>query len=241
MKTFEVHEGHYLLDHTIIRYLCGAIATAQLISTITATHQFNGAAPLARQILETAFSLKYLLHNGNPDENAVRTLVWDFLNAHEQIGIDFPNATPRTRNGFSNPDNAIKAVCLDLESFGENTDLIKHVYREAKALKKRHWHWTGKGPGAMIREIMTESESSALVEEFETNYFRCSWTDLSMESHATPRWEILHITLQAGKRIDFADPLAIDSQKAARLAGMAYWLLRQARFYPARYYGIPAD
>jgi hypothetical protein len=241
IKRFEVHEGHSLLDHTIVRYLWGAVATAQLVLIIAADHRSIGASPLVRQILETAFSLKYLLNTGNPDENAARTLVWDFLNANEQIGIEIPNIGTFQKVDFFDADEAIEAVCLDLQSFGENPDVLRHVYTEAKALKKRHWHWTGKGPGAMIRELMAENEPSAVLDKFETNVFRYSWAEFSMESHATARWHIPHITVSIGKRIDFEDPLAIDYQKAAALAGLTGCLLRQARYYPAKYYGIPGD
>jgi hypothetical protein len=216
--------------------LWGSIATTHLVLTIAKDHRSIGAMPLLRQLLETTFTLKHLLNTNKPDETAARSLVWDFLNADEKIAINLPKTEIHLKQPVFSADRAIEELCAELESLGESPDLVRRIYAEAKTGKKRHWHWTGRGPGAMIRELLLEGPA-AIVDKFETNIFRYAWADISVESHATPRWHIPGITFLDNGPLDFDNPLAQDDQKAARLASMASYFLKRSRQYAAEYYG----
>lgn len=236
LKKFQVRNGHSLLDHTVARYLWGAIATARLILTIARDHRFVGVMPLVRQLLETSFTLRHLLQTKNPDDAAACVFVWDILNAEELAAESQARMPHRERQMFT-AEKALQEMCEELRSLDESADNIRRIYDEAKKRKKRHWHWTGRGPGAMIYEILSEGqEPDAVVDKFETDIFRSAWSDMSREAHATARWHIPGITFNTDSVLNFDDPLVQDDQKAAAIAGMASYFLQKSREYVAEYY-----
>lgn len=222
---FNVRKGHSLRDHTIIRFIWGAIASADAILTLAKNNKFNGMYPSARYLLETTFTLNYILGSNNSDKIAARIFVWEITQKEK---------AEKSKSSLSKESSNIKkfeaivpykAICKELKSLGEKTQFVEDAFQEATTKKNVHWHWSGKGPGALLKYFNAKIGIQEIDLEI-SKFYNEVWSMFSSEVHATARWVNSYITSPLTSEFKLKDPLENDLEKSAACAGFSGNLIK---------------
>ena len=220
LDEFVVRNGHSLLDHTIARFIWGAIATSDAILTLVKEKKFNGSAPLVRNLLETTFTLNYVYNCKNPDKIAARIFVWEIIH-EEKAEKGKPNIFKYEKEplGFV-ASVPYKVICKELKAIGEDTNNIEEAFLEATTSKRVHWHWSGRGPGALIKQYKAKTELLE-IDLMMSYHYKHLWSSFSSEIHASASWANPYISTSLIEEFKLIDPMAEDQTRAAALAGLS--------------------
>ncbi|MDP3909028.1 MAG: hypothetical protein Q8Q14_01430 [Gemmatimonadales bacterium] len=225
-----VYGPRFLQDSVVIRYLHGAVATAEVMEILARARHPAGAEPLARFLFETALDLMYLLYAPDAAEAAARTVAWNLLDRERGLqqaavvaGAD-PNGEAELR-GAETADEVIEATARAVARMGGDAGLVRRVYADAKATKPRFWHWSNMSRTAMINHLEAHGAPAELVA-----VLRGLWSALSDAGHPSPRWHNLRFDLDPeAMTMTLPDSRMASEEEVAEFAERGRDLLHVAR------------
>lgn len=239
LNSLQVHGDHYLLEFTLMGYLRGAIASAEVIELVAARRHPEGAEPVTRSLFETSVDLLYLLTGPNPDEDAARTLVADLLDWERRWSLHEKASTPDlpAMEREANADETFTAFAAQLDGIGCDTAALRRLHAEAKT-KGRPPHWSGRTRTDLFVELERRGSDAAQM-------LRAMWAHMSDEAHASAGWVTLAAAVQPDGTLLVPDPAVGDDAEVIRLSEAAASLLFIIRrcvalYYEATYARAPA-
>jgi hypothetical protein len=225
-----VYGPRFLLDSVVVRYLHGALATAEVVEAVARARHPAGAEPLARFLFETALDLMYLLYAPDAADAAARTVAWNLLDRErglQQAAVvaatdpsgDAVGRKPETA------DEIIEATAQAVERMGGDAGLVRRVYADAKAMRRRPWHWSGMSRTKMLKDLGTRGAPAELIAVLEG-----LWSALSNAGHPSPRWHNLDFDLDPeAMTMTLPDSRVATDEEVAAFAERARDLLLIAR------------
>ena len=91
---------HYFLDQTLVRYLWGAIASAELALVAVEIKHASGTEAIKRHLHETVLDVTFIVSDPNPDLCAAKSILTDLddwrevLAGHANVQAAFPDVPP---------------------------------------------------------------------------------------------------------------------------------------------------
>lgn len=228
--SLRVYGPRFLLDSVVVRYLHGAVATAEVVEAVARARHPAGAEPLARFLFETALDLMYLLYAPDAADAAARTVAWNMLDRErglQQAAVVAAAEPDGSANGRmpETADEIIEATAQAVERMGGDAALVRRVYADAKAQRRRPWHWSGKSRTAMLKELKDRGAPAELVAVLEG-----LWSALSDAGHPSPRWHNLPFDLDPeAMTMTLPDSRAASDEEVVEFAERGRNLLHVAR------------